>query len=37
VLSVAWRARAEKMTGVIVPVENAAEAAVVEGLEKSLH
>ena len=33
VLSVAWRARAEKMTGVIVPVENAAEAAVVEGLE----
>src|SRR5271157_4187440 len=33
VLPVAWRARAEKMTGVIVPVENAAEAAVVEGLQ----
>src|SRR5580704_18680923 len=33
VLSIAWRARAEKMTGVIVPVENAAEAAVVEGLQ----
>ena len=33
VLSVAWRARAEKMTGVIVPVENAPEAAVVEGLQ----
>src|SRR5271154_5112082 len=33
VLSIAWRARAEKMTGVIVPAENAAEAAVVEGLQ----
>src|SRR5271169_6616206 len=33
VLSIAWRARAEKMTGVLVPVENAAEAAVVEGLQ----
>jgi magnesium chelatase family protein len=32
-LSIAWRARAEKMTGVIVPAENAAEAAVVEGLQ----
>src|SRR6202161_957742 len=33
VLSIAWRARAEKMTGVIVAAENAAEAAVVEGLQ----
>jgi magnesium chelatase family protein len=33
VLSIAWRARAEKMTGILVPVENAAEAAVVEGLQ----
>src|SRR5271170_3104259 len=33
VLSIAWCARAEKMTGVIVPAENAAEAAVVEGLQ----
>ncbi len=32
VLSIAWCARAAKMTGVMVPVENAAEAAVVEGL-----
>jgi len=32
-LSIAWRARAEKMTGLIVPAENAAEAAVVEGLQ----
>jgi magnesium chelatase family protein len=33
VLSIAWRARAEKMTGVIVPKENAAEASVVAGLQ----
>jgi magnesium chelatase family protein len=33
VLSIAWRARAERMTGILVPVENAAEAAVVEGLQ----
>src|SRR5271168_277363 len=33
VLSIAWRARAEKMTGVLVPIENAAEAAVVTGLQ----
>jgi len=33
VLSIAWRARAEKRTGVIVPAENAAEAAVVDGLQ----
>ena len=33
VLPIAWRARAEKRTGVIVPMENAAEAAVVKGLQ----
>jgi magnesium chelatase family protein len=33
VLPIAWRARAEKKKGVLVPAENAAEAAVVEGLE----
>jgi magnesium chelatase family protein len=33
VLPIAMRARAQKMTGVMVAVENAAEAAVVEGLE----
>jgi magnesium chelatase family protein len=33
VLAIAWRARAEKMAGILVPVENAAEAAVVEGLQ----
>jgi magnesium chelatase family protein len=33
VLSIAWRARAEKMKGLLVPMENAAEAAVVEGLQ----
>lgn len=33
VLSIAWRARAEKMTGVIDPKENAAEASVVAGLQ----
>src|SRR5665213_3361811 len=33
VLSIAWRARAEKRKGVIVPAENAAEAAVVKGLQ----
>jgi len=32
VLPIAWRARAEKKAGLIVPYENAAEAAVVEGL-----
>jgi len=30
VLSIAWRARAEKRAGVIVPMENAAEGAVVD-------
>jgi magnesium chelatase family protein len=33
VLSIAWRARAEGRAGVLVPPENAAEAAVVEGLK----
>jgi magnesium chelatase family protein len=33
VLAIAWRARAEGKTGLLVPVENAAEAAVVEGLQ----
>jgi magnesium chelatase family protein len=33
VLSIAWRARAEGKKGVLVPAENAAEAAVVEGLQ----
>src|SRR5277367_5494203 len=33
VLSIAWRTRAEKKKGLLVPVENAAEAAVVEGLQ----
>ena len=33
VLPIAWRARAEGRTGLLVPVENAAEAAVVEGLQ----
>ncbi|MGZ5568633.1 MAG: magnesium chelatase domain-containing protein [Limisphaerales bacterium] len=32
VLPIAWQARAEKKAGLIVPFENAAEAAVVEGL-----
>jgi magnesium chelatase family protein len=32
VLSVAWRARAEGKVGLLVPAENAAEAAVVKGL-----
>jgi magnesium chelatase family protein len=32
VLPIAWRARAEGKAGLLVPVENAAEAAVVEGL-----
>ena len=32
ILSIAWRARAEKKKGVVVPAENAPEAAVVEGL-----
>ena len=32
VLPVAWRARAEGKAGILVPAENAAEAAVVEGL-----
>ena len=32
VLPVAWRTRAEGRTGILVPAENAAEAAVVEGL-----
>jgi magnesium chelatase family protein len=33
VLPIAWRARAEGRTGLLVPPENAAEAAVVEGLK----
>ena len=33
VLPIAWRARAEGRAGVLVPPENAAEAAVVEGLK----
>jgi magnesium chelatase family protein len=33
VLSIAWRARAEGRAGVLVPPENAAEAAVVDGLK----
>jgi magnesium chelatase family protein len=33
VLPIAWRVRAEKKKGLLVPVENAAEAAVVEGLQ----
>ena len=33
VLPIAWRARAEGRVGVLVPPENAAEAAVVEGLK----
>ena len=33
VLPIAWRARAEGRTGLLVPPENAAEAAVVEGLQ----
>jgi magnesium chelatase family protein len=33
VLPIAWRARAEGKAGLLVPVENAAEAAVVEGLQ----
>jgi magnesium chelatase family protein len=33
VLPIAWRARAEGSTGLLVPVENAAEAAVVDGLQ----
>jgi hypothetical protein len=33
VLPIAWRARAEGKAGVLVPAENAAEAAVVEGLQ----
>jgi magnesium chelatase family protein len=33
VLPIAWRARAEGKKGVLVPAENAAEAAVVEGLQ----
>jgi magnesium chelatase family protein len=32
VLPIAWQARADKKAGLLVPVENAAEAAVVEGL-----
>jgi magnesium chelatase family protein len=32
VLPIAWRARADKKAGLLVPFENAAEAAVVEGL-----
>lgn len=32
VLPIAWRARAEKKAGLLVPTENAAEAAVVKGL-----
>jgi magnesium chelatase family protein len=32
VLPIAWRARADKKSGLLVPYENAAEAAVVEGL-----
>jgi magnesium chelatase family protein len=33
VLPIAWRARAEGCAGLLVPVENAAEAAVVDGLQ----
>ncbi|HZM01429.1 MAG TPA: YifB family Mg chelatase-like AAA ATPase, partial [Candidatus Saccharimonadales bacterium] len=33
VLAIAWRARAEGKTGLLVPVENAPEAAVVKGLQ----
>jgi magnesium chelatase family protein len=33
VLAIAWRARAEGKTGLLVPAENAAEAAVVKGLQ----
>jgi magnesium chelatase family protein len=33
VLPIAWRARAEGSAGLLVPVENAAEAAVVDGLQ----
>jgi magnesium chelatase family protein len=32
VLPIAWRARAEAKAGILVPAENAAEAAVVEGV-----
>lgn len=33
ILPIAWRARAEGVAGLLVPVENAAEAAVVDGLQ----